>query len=233
MNFIQQLKKDVFNANMQLANSGLVILTWGNVSAIDRQKNIIAIKPSGVDYQKMKVDDIVVLDLSGKIIEGVKRPSVDTPTHLELYHHFKDIVAVVHTHSMHATAFAQAGKSIKCLGTTHADSFYGNIPVTRQLTKSELKDYEKNTGKIIAETFYQKKINPKFVPACLVKGHGVFSWGETTNKAIENSIIVEYVAKMKLFTRSINNYAGKLEKHMLDIHFHRKHGKNRYYGQNK
>ncbi len=227
----QLLKKMVWQANRALSGSGLIILTWGNASAYDREAGVIAIKPSGVSYAEMKVDDIVVLDIEGKIIDGNKKPSVDTPTHLEIYRSFPAINGIVHTHSLHATAFAQAGTPIECLGTTHADHFYGRIPVARKLLKREMDAYEKNTGKVIVELFRQEQLDPLHVPGCLVAGHGVFTWGKSADDAVNNGIVAEFLAKANLATCTINNKTVKLPKHILETHFLRKHGKNSYYGQ--
>jgi L-ribulose-5-phosphate 4-epimerase len=227
---MKKLKEDVLDFNKKLLECGLVIFTWGNLSAIDREKKIIAIKPSGVDYDIMVPEDISIVDLEGRFLEG-KKPSVDLPTHIELYKEFKDIGCVIHTHSLHATAFAQAGKEIECLGTTHADHFYGNIPVTRMLNEKEMDDYEKNTGKLIIETFKGKKLDPLHMPACLVAGHGPFVWGKTIKEAFHNAVVLEHLAKKNLMSYSINKDAPILPKHIQEKHFQRKHGKNAYYGQ--
>lgn len=229
---LEDLKERVLRQNLALVKHGLVILTWGNVSAIDRKSGYVVIKPSGVSYDKMTVEDMVVVNLDGKTVEGKYRPSSDTPTHLELYKAFADIGGVVHTHSVNATAFAQAGKSIVPLGTTHADAFYGNVPVTRQLTEEEINsDYERNTGKVIIETFSDKDYAA--IPAVLIHGHGVFTWGATPEKAVENSVIVESVAEMALKTIQLDSNLKTISQCLLDKHYNRKHGKNAYYGQMK
>jgi len=230
---IADLKKCTWKANKLLFSSGVVIFTWGNVSVIDRKKGIMAIKPSGIEYHKILVDDIVILDLDGNVIDGNKKPSVDAPTHIEIYKSFSSVGSIVHTHSLFATAFAQANREITCFGTTHADYFYGNIPVTRKLHKSEVGEYEKNTGKVIVERFEKGEIDPEKIKACLVKNHGPFVWGEDANKAVENSIVLEQIAKSNFITCGLNSNPKILSKHIIDTHFLRKHGKNNYYGQEK
>jgi L-ribulose-5-phosphate 4-epimerase len=226
---LEELKKLVFEANLALVKHNLVLFTWGNVSGIDRNKRIIVIKPSGVEYDKMTVDDMVVCDLEGKILEGNLRPSSDTPTHIELYKAFPLIGAVVHTHSTYATSWAQAGEPISALGTTHADHFYGQIPCTRKLTDEEINgDYEKETGKVIIETFTD--LDPEAVPGVLVNDHGPFSWGKDPLKAVYNAAVLEEVARMALFTRQIGD-ASPVSTILMDKHYLRKHGKNAYYGQ--
>ncbi len=232
---LEKLKADVYKANMQLQQYGLVVLTWGNVSAIDREKNLVVIKPSGVPYETMSEKDMVVVDLEGNVIEGNLNPSSDTPTHLELYRQFKNIGAVVHTHSAWATSFAQAGREIKAYGTTHADFANRAIPCTRGLTEDEVNDeYELNTGKVIVECFNENSIKPEDCPAVLIHRHGPFCWGKNCFKAVENALILEEVAKMAFRTEEIaaieNKQAG-IEKYLLDKHYLRKHGKNAYYGQ--
>lgn len=234
---LEQLKQDVFAANMQLKEFGLVVLTWGNVSAIDRETGYVVIKPSGVPYETMKASDMVVVDLQGNRIEGELNPSSDTPTHLELYRQFPEIGAVVHTHSAWATSFAQAGRDIKAYGTTHADFANRSIPCTRGLTKDEVEgEYELNTGKVIVECFNDNSINPMDCPAVLIHRHGPFCWGKNCFKAVENALILEEVAKMAFRTEEIaeieNKQAG-IEKYLLDKHYNRKHGANAYYGQGK
>lgn len=234
---LEQLKQDVFAANMQLKEFGLVVLTWGNVSAIDRETGYVVIKPSGVPYETMKASDMVVVDLQGNRIEGELNPSSDTPTHLELYRQFPEIGAVVHTHSAWATSFAQAGRDIKAYGTTHADFANRSIPCTRGLTKDEVEgEYELNTGKVIVECFHDNAINPMDCPAVLIHRHGPFCWGKNCFKAVENALILEEVAKMAFRTEEIaeieNKQAG-IEKYLLDKHYNRKHGANAYYGQSK
>ena len=227
-----ELKKRVFLQNLKIKEQGLAVLTWGNVSGIDRQKGVICIKPSGVPYETMTAEDMVIVDLDGKVMGGDKRPSSDTPTHLRLYKAFPDIGGIVHTHSAYATAWAQAGKGIPAYGTTHADVFYGEIPCTRGLTEEETKtEYEYNTGNVIAETF--GNIDYKSMPAALVKNHGPFVWGSDPEKAVENAITLEEVAKIAMFTQIINKDSPCVESYLLDKHYSRKHGKNAYYGQNK
>lgn len=223
------LKKRVFEANIALKENGLVVLTWGNVSEIDREKGYIAIKPSGVPYDAMTYDDIVIVDLDGNIIDGKYRPSSDLPTHIELYKAFSDIGGITHTHSKWATVFSQAGVPIKPLGTTHADTFYGEIPVTRKLTPDEISgDYEKETGTVIIEAF--KDIDPLSIPGVLVNSHGPFTWGANAVKSVENALILEEVAMMAWHTMKLNENT-KLQQELLDKHYLRKHGKNAYYGQ--
>ena len=227
---IKELKKRVFEQNLRLVKSGLVVLTWGNVSAIDRENGLVCIKPSGVSYDTMTEDDMVVLDLEGNVVDGKYRPSSDTPTHLYLYKKFADIGGVVHTHSAYATAWAQSGKAIPTYGTTHADAFFGDVPCARALTKEEIeKDYEYNTGVVIGETF--ENIDHSAVPAVLVKNHGPFAWGETPEKAVDTAITLEEVAKMAIFTEQINPAAERVDQYLLEKHYSRKHGKNAYYGQ--
>ena len=226
---LEQIKQEVLEANLAVVKHNLVIITWGNVSA-RTEDDYVVIKPSGVDYDTMSADDMVVLDLEGKVIEGRYKPSSDTPTHLELYKAFKDLKGVCHTHSNYATSFAQAGKGIECFGTTHADYFYGEIPCTRELTKEEVEtDYEKNTGKVIVETF--KDVNPIAIPGVLVNSHGVFSWGKNANNAVHNAVVMEELAKMNLQTLTLNPSKQKISQYVLDKHYNRKHGKNAYYGQ--
>lgn len=228
----EKLKKQVCRANKDLVTHNLVLFTWGNASAIDRDAGIVAIKPSGVDYNALTPNDIVILDLDGKIIEGDLKPSSDAPTHLELYRNFDQIGAIVHTHSKYATAFAQAKMSIDCLGTTHADHFYGSVPVTRDLCEHEIKnDYEINTGVIIVDHFKKNDISPLDMPACLVASHGPFVWGATVNKAVYNSVVLEAVAEMKLNSLHLNPRIAIISNTLLDKHYQRKHGPNAYYGQ--
>lgn len=227
---LEELKLRVFKQNLALVKHGLVVLTWGNASAVDREKGLVVIKPSGVSYEDMKADDMVVVDLDGNVVEGSLRPSSDTPTHLLLYKSFKEIGGVVHTHSTYATAWAQRGKDIPAYGTTHADAFYGDVPCTRSLKENEIKnDYELNTGKVIVESFKDKDY--KAVPAVLVKNHGPFTWGATCEKAVENAVTLEQVAKMAHITGAICPNAPKVDKFLLDKHYFRKHGANSYYGQ--
>jgi L-ribulose-5-phosphate 4-epimerase len=228
---LEELKSKVFEANLSLVKQGLVILTWGNVSGIDRKNGLVVIKPSGVSYDEMKADDMVVVDLDGNIVEGNYRPSSDTPTHLHLYKSFAEIGGVVHTHSEWATSWAQAGLGIPAIGTTHADYFYGEIPCTRKMTEEEVKgEYELETGKVIVERF--EGIDPMSIPAVLVNNHGPFAWGANAGKAVENALVLEEVAKMSF--RSFNlNKNTVMDQFLLDKHYLRKHGKNAYYGQKK
>ena len=227
---IKQLKERVCNANLTLKKSNLITLTWGNVSAKDEESGLIIIKPSGVSYDTMKPEDMVVVDLDGNTVEGTYRPSSDLPTHLYLYKQFPSLGGIVHTHSTFATAFAQSGKEIVAYGTTHADAFYGSIPCTRDLTEAEISEaYEWNTGKVIAEAVRDFIA----VPGIIVKNHGVFTWGETPEKAVENAITLEEVAKMAFLTEQLNSDTQRIDQHLLDKHYLRKHGKNAYYGQRK
>lgn len=230
---LEELKKEVLKANLELPKRNLITYTWGNVSGIDREKGLIVIKPSGVEYDVMTVDDLVVVDLDGNVVEGKLKPSSDTPTHLELYRKFKDIGGVVHTHSSWATTWAQAGKSITAYGTTHADYFYGKIPCTRKMTNEEIAgEYELNTGKVIVETFEKEEINPNFMPGVLVCSHGPFTWGKSPADAVHNSVVLEELAKMAYHTEMLNKDITNMQNELLDKHFLRKHGKNAYYGQN-
>ena len=228
---LEMLKQQIYEANMELPRRGLVTYTWGNVSGIDRASGLFVIKPSGVDYEKMKPEDMVVMDLEGNQIEGSMRPSSDTPTHLELYKAFLQIGGIVHTHSVYATAWAQAGRGIPCYGTTHADYFYGEIPCARNLTAEEIEEgYEKNTGLVIVETF--KGRNPMYVPGVLCKNHGPFTWGKDGAEAVHNAVVLEEIAKMNLFTELLNPGGdNRTPQCMQDKHFMRKHGPNAYYGQ--
>jgi L-ribulose-5-phosphate 4-epimerase len=224
------LKKQVFEANLLLPKFGLVTFTWGNVSGIDRETGLVAIKPSGVDYENMTAADMVLVDLEGKVIEGKLKPSSDTPTHIELYKAFPNTGGVVHTHSRWATSFAQAGQPIDATGTTHADYFYGAIPCTRLLTPLEIEsDYEKETGKVIIETF--KNLDADSISAVLVQSHGPFCWGKTPEKAVETAAVLEEVAFMQFHALMLNPDLSQMQKELLDKHFLRKHGKNAYYGQ--
>jgi len=229
---LEKLKQEVYDANIELVNQNLVIYTWGNVSAIDRETNLVVIKPSGVKYDTMKPSDMVVIDLEGNIIEGDMKPSSDTPTHLELYRCFKHINGVVHTHSEWATSWAQACRDVPSYGTTHADYFYGDIPCTRSLTKEEIKsDYELNTGKVIIETLVKKNYKPLEMPGIIVSNHGPFTWGKSATDAVHNAKVVEEVCKMAFRTEKLNQTVKKIDDHLLDKHYLRKHGKNAYYGQ--
>lgn len=226
---LEDMKNRVYNANIMLKNSGLVVLTWGNVSEIDRESGYIVIKPSGVSYDILTVDDMVVVDMEGKVVEGNLNPSSDLPTHIELYKAFEDIGGITHTHSKWATIFSQAGRAIKPLGTTHADTFYGEIPVTRRLTPAEIGgDYEKETGTVIIEAF--KGIEPLNIPAVLVNSHGPFAWGANAVKSVENALILEEVAMMAWHTMKLNENT-EIQQELLDKHYFRKHGKDAYYGQ--
>lgn len=227
---LKELKEIVLEANLELYKSGLVIQSFGNVSGINRNENLVVIKPSGIDYNKMKLNDMVVVDLEGKIVEGNRRPSSDTPTHVELYKAFPSIGGITHTHSVYATMFAQACIEIPCLGTTHADTFFGNIPVTRFLKKEEVEnDYEKNTGKVIIERF--KKLDVTETPGILVAGHAPFVWGKDAFDSVKNAQILEYVAQLAFGTLIINPEIKVLPKHIIKKHYERKHGPNAYYGQ--
>lgn len=227
---LEALKQKVLKANLDLVKNGLVLFTWGNVSAIGKETKLVVIKPSGVSYDEMTAEDMVVVDLNGKIVEGKLNPSSDTPTHLELYKAYPEIGGIVHTHSTYATGFAQAGRNIPAYGTTHADYFYGEVPCARSLTKAEVEtEYEKNTGKVIIETFRDKDVVA--IPACLVKHHGVFAWGKDANEAVYHATVVEEVAKMACLTERINEKAELAENYLMDKHYNRKHGTNAYYGQ--
>lgn len=228
---LKTLKERVLHSNLSLVKHGLVIFTWGNVSGIDREKGLVVIKPSGVSYDDMKADDMVVVNLEGNIVEGDLNPSSDTPTHLVLYRNFEKTGGIVHTHSPWATSWAQAGRPIPAYGTTHADYFYGEIPCTRKLTKKEIdEDYEKNTGYVIAERF--KELDYEALPGVLVYGHAPFAWGTDPEEAVHNAVVMEEVAKMALRTEVLGN-TNPVDKYLLDKHYLRKHGKNAYYGQNK
>lgn len=227
---LEELKKRVYEANLLLPKYDLVKFTWGNVSEIDEDSKIVAIKPSGVDYDKLKVDDIVLVNLDGEIVEGDKKPSSDTKTHLEIYKKFPEVKGIVHTHSPYATSWAQAGIDIPCFGTTHADYIYGDVPVLRNLTQEEIDDdYEKNTGLLIVDYMKDKEFTK--TPAVLLKNHGSFVWGKDCFDAVRNSVVLEEVAKMATFTILINPNAEKTPKRVQDKHYYRKHGKNAYYGQ--
>jgi L-ribulose-5-phosphate 4-epimerase len=229
MTALDRLCAEVCHANLALVKHGLVTLTWGNASAILRDEGLVAIKPSGVSYDTLTPDQIVVLDLSGKVVRGTLRPSTDAPTHLALYNAFPNVGAIVHTHSSYATVFAQARREIPCLGTTHADHFAGAVPVTRQLTPGELTEYEHNTGRVIVERF--ANVDPVAIPAVLVAGHAPFAWGPTMAKAVDNAVALEAIARMAHATLLLRPDAPSLEPHVLAKHHDRKHGANRYYGQ--
>ena len=230
---LETLKQQVYEANMELPRRGLVTYTWGNVSSIDRASGLVVIKPSGVEYEELTLDKMVVVDLqTGTIVEGSLNPSSDTKTHLELYKAFPALGGIVHTHSPFAVAWAQAGQDIPCYGTTHADYFYGPIPCARHLTAAELEeDYEKNTGKVIVETFQNRNIDPVAVPAVICHSHGPFTWGRNAAQAVYHAVVLEEVAKMALFTRQIDPAAAPAPQSMQDKHYLRKHGPNAYYGQ--
>ena len=229
---LEKLKQEVLEANLLLPKSGLVVFTWGNVSAIDRETGIIAIKPSGVEYNALKVEDIVLVDLSGKVVEGHYKPSSDTDTHLELYRNFPDITGVVHTHSRWATIYAQAKRGIPAYGTTHGDYFYGEIPCTRLMTSQEIEgDYELNTGIVIVETFNKENIDPNFVSGVVVASHGPFTWGKSALDAVHQAVVMEEVAMMAWHVQMMNPEITPMQQVLLDKHFLRKHGKNAYYGQ--
>lgn len=230
---LQELKKRVCEENLKLAFHSLAVLTWGNVSGVCREKGVMVIKPSGVPYAELSADDMVTVSLeSGEVTEGKYRPSSDTPTHLVLYRHFPQIGGVVHTHSLYAVAWAQAGKSIPAFGTTHADAFYGDVPITRALTKEEIEQaYEANTGNVIVETF--RNLDYEAIPAVLVKNHGPFTWGATPEKAVENAVTLEFVAHAASETLRVRPDTERVDGYLLDKHYFRKHGKNAYYGQKK
>lgn len=227
---MQQLKQQVFEANMDLPRYGLVPFTWGNVSAIDRQRGLVVIKPSGIAYESMTVDDMSVVDLQGHVVEGRWRPSSDTATHLALYRRYPDLGGVVHTHSTHATAWAQAGLAIPALGTTHADYFFGDIPCTRALSAQEVDEaYELNTGQVIIETLGEA--NPLHTPGIVVYQHGPFAWGKDAHEAVHNAVVMEEVARMAWIARGINPQLQPIDSWLMNKHFQRKHGPNAYYGQ--
>ncbi|GAL56898.1 L-ribulose-5-phosphate 4-epimerase [Pseudescherichia vulneris] len=227
---MQQLKQQVLEANLDLPRYGLVTFTWGNVSAIDRARGLVAIKPSGVAYDALKADDIVIVDLQGEVVEGRLRPSSDTATHLALYRRYPSLGGVVHTHSTHATAWAQAGLAIPALGTTHADYFLGDIPCTRALTEEEVRgEYELNTGRVIIETL--KEAEPLHTPGVVVYQHGPFAWGKDAHDAVHNAVVMEEVARMAWIARGINPDLKPIDSYLMDKHFMRKHGAHAYYGQ--
>lgn len=229
---LEQLKQEVLEANLELVTDRLVLFTWGNVSGFDPESGLIVIKPSGVPYSELKRDDLVVVDLDGKVVEGKLRPSSDTPTHLEIYRRHKEVHGVVHTHSTFATAFAQAGRGIPPYGTTHADYFYGEVPCTRALRKEEIEgEYEKNTGKVINELYEGKNILA--VPACLVRNHGVFAFGKGPKEAVFHAAVLEETAKMAYLSEGLDPDIKRIGGTLLDKHYLRKHGKNAYYGQKK
>ena len=230
---LEALKKAVWEANMELPRRGLVTYTWGNVSGIDREKGLVVIKPSGVAYEELTPDKLVVVALDGRRVEGELNPSSDTRTHLELYKAFTALGGIVHTHSPFAVAWAQAGEDIPCYGTTHADYFYGPVPCARGLTKEELdEDYERNTGRVIVETFRGRHIDPVHVPGVICRSHGPFAWGKSAAEAVYHAAVLEEVAKMALYTRQVKPDASPAPGYLVEKHFLRKHGPNAYYGQN-
>ncbi len=229
---LEELKQKVYEANMDLPRYGLVTFTWGNVSAVDREKGLFVIKPSGVDYEKLTPQDMVVMDLEGRKVEGRYNPSSDTATHLELYRAFPEIGGVVHTHSSYATSWAQAGRDIPCYGTTHADYIYGPVPCLRCLTKEEIEDaYEANTGRLIVSELRRMNKDPMAVPAVLCKNHGPFAWGKDAAEAVHNAVVLEEVAKMAYRAETINPRIQPAPQELMDKHYYRKHGANAYYGQ--
>lgn len=231
---LKQLKKEVYEANMLLPQYGLVTFTWGNVSGIDRERKLFVIKPSGVDYQKLTPEDMVVMDLDGNQVEGKLNPSSDTKTHLVLYNRFPKIGGIVHTHSAWAASWAQAGRNIPCYGTTHADYIYGDVPCVRNLTKAELdEDYERNTGILIADHFEQLNLDYEAVPCVLCKNHGPFAWGKDAGEAVHNAVVLEEVAKIAARSEMINREVKEAPQELQDKHYLRKHGPNAYYGQKK
>ena len=229
---LEELKLEVYKANMELPKRGLVTYTWGNVSGIDREKGLFVIKPSGVEYDELKPEDLIVMDLNGNKVEGKMNPSSDTKTHLVLYNAFPEIGGIVHTHSPFAVASAQAGRDIQAYGTTHADYFYGAVPCARNLTTEEIEeDYETNTGHVIVETFKNRGINPMYIPAVICRNHGPFTWGKDAAQAVYHSVVLEEVAKMNLYTEIFNPKVESAPANILNKHFMRKHGPNAYYGQ--
>lgn len=234
---LEALKKEVYEANMDLVRHNLVLFTWGNVSGIDRERGLVVIKPSGVSYSELSAIDLPVLDLeTGKVVEGSYRPSSDTPTHLALYRAFPEIGGITHTHSVYATSFAQAGRDIKAYGTTHADHFAGSVPCTRQMTPAEIAgEYEAETANVIIETFKTRNLSPEEISAVLVYSHGPFTWGKNAAKSVENAAVLETVAQMAFQTEllqvSVPDGGALMQKELLNKHFYRKHGANAYYGQ--
>lgn len=229
---LEKLRQEVYRANMELPEKNLVVYTWGNVSGIDREKGLIVIKPSGVEYEDLTPENLVIVDMNNKIIEGDLNPSSDTKTHVELYKTFPEIGGIVHTHSPHAVGWAQAGRDIPCYGTTQADYFYGAVPCTRNLTAQEVNDdYELNTGKVIAETFRERKLDPVAIPGVICRCHGPFSFGKNPAQAVYHAVVLEEVAKMAMYTITIERNADPAPQYVLDKHYLRKHGPNAYYGQ--
>lgn len=230
---LESLRKEVYEANLLLPQYNLITFTWGNVSGIDRETGYVVIKPSGVEYEELTPENMVIVNLEGKVIEGDLNPSSDTATHLELYKEFPDIRGIVHTHSPWAVSFAQAGLGIPAAGTTQADYFYGTIPVTREMKENEIREeYEKQTGAVILETFREGKINPNQVPGVLVNDHGPFTWGDTPEEAVHNSVVLEQVAEMTYHSLQLNSKNIGMSQNLLDKHYLRKHGESAYYGQN-
>lgn len=229
---LEELKQLVYEANMELPRYGLVTFTWGNVSAVDRKKGLVVIKPSGVEYDRLTPDSMVVVNLDGERVEGSYNPSSDTATHIQLYREFPEIGGIVHTHSSYATSWAQAGRSIPCYGTTHADYIYGEVPCVRCLTAEEIEEaYEENTGKLIVSEFRRLDKDPAAVPAVLCKNHGPFAWGKDAGEAVHNAVVLEEVAKMAYRTELINNAVRPAPQKLQDKHYYRKHGEGAYYGQ--
>ena len=229
---LDKLKEEVFQANLDLPKHGLVKYTWGNVSAVDRDSGLFVIKPSGVTYEKMTAQDMVVVDLDGRVVEGELNPSSDTLTHAVLYKHYPEIGGIAHTHSTWAPIWAQAGLDVQAMGTTHADTFYGSVPCARFLTEKEVNDgYEVETGKVIIETFEKRGLDVLAVPGILLQGHGPFTWGKDAKTAVMNSVVLDEVSKMNFFTQKLNGLAEELPQRILDKHYLRKHGQNAYYGQ--
>lgn len=231
----ESLKQTVFQANVDIVEGGLVVFTWGNASGVDRQAGVMAIKPSGVAYEELEPDDISVVSLEdGVLVEEGLKPSSDTPTHLFLYRAFESVGGIVHTHSRHAVSWAQAERELPCFGTTHADHFYGAVPITRRMRVEEIRDaYERNTGAVIVERFRESGLDPERIPGVLVAGHGPFAWGATPEGAVQNAIVLETVAEMALRTLQLNPNATPIQQALLDKHFLRKHGPSAYYGQDQ
>lgn len=229
---LENLREEVYRANMELPERGLVVYTWGNVSGIDREKGLVVIKPSGVEYDDLTPENLVIVDMNNNVVEGELNPSSDTKTHVELYKSFPKIGGIVHTHSPHAVGWAQAGRSIPCYGTTQADYFYGAIPCTRNLTPEEVnEDYELNTGKVIAETFTKLNLDPVAVPGVICRCHGPFAWGKDAKQAVYHAVVLEEVAKMAMYTVMVDAESEYAPQYVLDKHYLRKHGANAYYGQ--
>ncbi len=229
---LKHLKEEVFQANLELPKQGLIKYTWGNVSAVDREQGLFVIKPSGISYEEMKASDMVVCDMDGKVVEGNLNPSSDTLTHAVLYKEFPEIGGIVHTHSIWATIWAQAGLDVPAMGTTHADTFYGSIPCARFLNQKEIDEgYEEQTGHVIVETFKERNIKPMEIPGVLLHGHGPFTWGKSAKDAVMNAVVLDEVCKMNLFSRQLNSFSEELPQRILDKHYLRKHGENAYYGQ--